>query len=128
MKPQNETPDKVTAEVIGLFNESFRVHDISILNKIVAENCVMETAMPAPIGVTTIGRKDCLAFWKKMIDATETQFSPEEITVMGEKAIIIWRYRWGDGNDKFVKGCTIVTVKNGLITEVAAYIKGTLGS
>src|SRR6266700_2718964 len=104
MKNQNgKTTDEVMAEVIGLFNESFRIHDSSILNKLVAENCVMETAMPAPNGTKTIGRKDCLAFWKRMIDVTGTQFSPEEITVMGEKAIIIWRYRWGDGEEKSVK-------------------------
>lgn len=48
MKNENKTMDEVAADVIRQFNESFRLHDISMLNNIVAENCVMEAAMPAP--------------------------------------------------------------------------------
>jgi len=47
---------------------------------------------------------------------------------MGEKAIILWRYQWADGENNSVRGVTIVTVKNGLITEALAYLKGTLAN
>lgn len=76
MKNENKTVDEVTAEVIRQFNESFRLHDISMLNNIVAENCVMEAAMPAPNGDITTGKNDSMAFWEQLISATDTLFSP----------------------------------------------------
>jgi len=117
-----------TAEVIRRFNEAFIIHDSSLLNDLVAENCEMEAAMPAPDGMRIKGRKVCLDFWEDMIKAPNTQFSPEEVVVMGEKAIITWQYHWGEGKDKSIKGCTIMTVKDGLITEAVGYVKGTLAS
>jgi len=121
-----KTVDEVTAEVIRQFNEAFRLHDISMLNNLVAENCVMEAAMPAPNGETTTGKKDCMAFWKKLISATDTLFTPEKVIVIAENAVILWRYHWGDGESNSVRGVTIVTVKNGLITEALGYVKATL--
>jgi len=126
MKNEKRTVDEITEEVIRQFNESFRLHDISILNNLIAEDCVMEAAMPAPDGSRTTGKNDCIAFWKQLMSATDTQFSPEEVMIMGEKAIILWRYRWADGEKNSVRGVTIVTVKNGLITEALGYVKAAL--
>jgi len=47
---------------------------------------------------------------------------------MGEKAIIIWRLRWGTGDENSVKGCNLMTVKDGLITEAIGFLKGTLSN
>lgn len=116
----------VTTEVIKKFNESFKIHDISLLSNLVAEGCVMEAAMPAPNGSKTIGKKDCVAFWEQLISAPGTQFSPEGVIVMGEKAIILWRYQWAEGEDNSVREVNIMTVKNGLITEALGYVKATL--
>jgi ketosteroid isomerase-like protein len=123
MKNEKKITDELTADVIRQFNESFRLHDISILDKLVAEDCVMEGAMPAPNGVRTVGKKDCIDFWQQLMSATDTLFSPEEVTIMGEKAIILWRYQWGDGEENSVRGVTIVTVKNGLIAEALGSVK-----
>jgi ketosteroid isomerase-like protein len=117
---------EVTAEVIRQFNESFRVHDISLLNNLIAEDCVMEAAMPAPNGSITTGKDACIAFWQQLILATDTQFSTEEVTIMGEKAIILWRYQWADGGENSVRGINIMTVKDGLITEALGYVKAAL--
>jgi ketosteroid isomerase-like protein len=123
-----QTKTKGTAEIISQFNDAFRLHDASILNNLVAEDCIMEAAMPAPNGARTVGKKDSLIFWQQLIDEKETQFTPEEVIVMGEKAIILWRYNWAEGLENSVRGATIITVKNGLITEALAYVKGTLTS
>jgi ketosteroid isomerase-like protein len=121
-----QTTTKETAEIISQFNDAFILHDVSILNNLIAEDCIMEAAMPAPNGSRTVGKKDNLIFWKQMIDEKETQFSPEEVIVMGEKAIILWRYNWAEGLENSVRGVTIITVKNGLITEALAYVKAEL--
>ncbi len=119
--------DHVTEKVINRFNETFRLRDVSLLDNLIAEDCIMETAMPAPNGVKTVGREACLNFWKGLIEA-KTDFAPEEITIMGEKAIIIWRLRWGTGDENSVKGCNLMTVKDGLITEAIGFLKGTLSN
>ncbi len=119
--------DHVTEKVINRFNETFRLRDVSLLDNLIAEDCIMETAMPAPNGVKTVGREACLNFWKGLIEA-KTDFAPEEITIMGEKAIIIWRLRWGTGVENSVKGCNLMTVKDGLITEAIGFLKGTLSN
>jgi hypothetical protein len=61
-----------------------------MLDNIIAENCVMESAMPAPNGSRTTGKNDNIAFWNQLISATDTLFTPEEVMIMGEKAIILW--------------------------------------
>lgn len=121
-----QTITKGTEEIISQFNDAFKLHDASILNNLLAEDCIMETAMPAPNGSRTVGKKDSLDFWQQLIDEKETQFSPEEIIVVGEKAIILWRYNWAEGLENSVRGVSIITVKNGLITEALAYVKGAL--
>ena len=123
---EQTTTKEETAKIISQFNDAFRLHDASILNNLIAEDCIMEAAMPAPNGSRTIGKKDNLIFWQQMIDQRETQFSPEEVIVMGEKAIILWRYNWAEDLENSVRGVTIITVKNGLITEALAYVKGEL--
>lgn len=115
-----------TGEIISRFNDAFKLHDVSILNNLIADNCIMETAMPAPDGIRTVGKKDCLDFWQQLIDEKGTQFSPEEVIVAGEKAIILWRYNWAEGVENSVRGVSVITVKNGLITEALAYVKGAL--
>ena len=40
--------DHVTEKVINRFNETFRLRDVSLLDNLIAEDCIMETAMPAP--------------------------------------------------------------------------------
>jgi len=119
---------KRTAEIIAQFNDAFTLHDVSILNNLIAEDCIMETAMPAPNGSRTVGKKDSLASWQQLIDGKGTHFSPEEVIVMGEKAIILWRYNWAEGLENSVRGVTIITVKNGLISEALAYVKAELKS
>lgn len=126
MENDIKTTEKVTAEVIKRFNESFRLHDVSILNSLIAEDCIMEAAMPAPNGKRTEGKNECIAFWEQLIEAADTQFSPEEVIVMGERSVILWRYQWADGEENSVRGVNIMTVKNGLITEALGYVKAPL--
>ena len=45
---------------------------------------------------------------------------------MGQKAIILWRYNWAEGLENSVRGVTIITVNNGLITEALGYVKAVL--
>jgi ketosteroid isomerase-like protein len=117
---------KSTEEVITLFNKAFLVKDVTILNDILSPNCVMEGAFPPPDGSRIEGKKNCLDFWEQLINTPDTQFSPESISVIGERAIILWRFQWEAKEKKSIRGVNIMTVNNGLITEALGYIKGEL--
>lgn len=60
----NNTMTKMTAEVIDRFNRAFVQHDLSALDNLIADDCVMEAIQPAPNGGRTEGRDACLAFWQ----------------------------------------------------------------
>ncbi|HEV7371093.1 MAG TPA: nuclear transport factor 2 family protein [Arenibaculum sp.] len=53
-----------------------------------------------------------------------TRFEPEDVTVMGDRAIIRWRYFWGEGEDGCVRGVNLMRVRDGLIVEAMGYVKG----
>jgi hypothetical protein len=45
----------------------------------------------------------------------------EESVVAGDRVVQRWRFDWGDGH---VRGIDLITVRNGLVTEKLAYVKG----
>jgi ketosteroid isomerase-like protein len=112
-----------TADVIDRFNRVFADHDPEPLTDLVGEDCVMEAIQPAPNGSRTEGRDACLAFWRALAADRTTLFEPEEVTVSGERATILWRYRFGDGMIDSVRGVTLVRVSDGMIVEALAYSK-----
>lgn len=115
-----------TLDVVKKFNSAFQRHDASILKDIIAENCVMESAMPAPDGFTVEGYEDNFIFWENMINAPDTQFNPEVIDTFGEKAIIQWRFWWGKNPKHSIRGVTLLTIKNEKVAEAKGYVKGEL--
>jgi ketosteroid isomerase-like protein len=119
---------KSTEEIIILFNKAFQMKDVTILNGIISTDCVMEGVFPPPDGSRIEGKKNCLDFWENLINTPGTQFTPESISVIGERAIILWRFQWETTEKRSVRGVNIMTVINGLITETLGYIKGDLQS
>ena len=59
---QADTQASKTAEVIAQFNQAFERHDASLLENLIAEDCVMESVEPAPDGTRVVGRAANLAF------------------------------------------------------------------
>ncbi|MFF0574704.1 nuclear transport factor 2 family protein [Streptosporangium saharense] len=116
-------PSRTTAEVIDLFNRAFVTHAPEILDDLVADDCVMEAVQPAPDGERVEGGEACLAFWRALADDRATQFSPEEVTVAGDRATIRWRYRYGDGPADSVRGVNLMRIRDGLIVEALGYSK-----
>ncbi|MBB4915333.1 nuclear transport factor 2 family protein [Streptosporangium saharense] len=116
-------PSRTTAEVIDLFNRAFVTHAPEILDNLVADDCVMEAVQPAPDGERVEGGEACLAFWRTLADDRATQFSPEDVTVAGDRATIRWRYRYGDGPADSVRGVNLMRIRDGLIVEALGYSK-----
>ncbi|CAL1517389.1 nuclear transport factor 2 family protein [Chitinophaga sp. MM2321] len=111
-----------TAEVIDLFNKAFQIHDATLLNELIDENCVMEGAD----NLITTGFTECYKFWETLINTHNTQFRPEKIVVLGEKATVQWEFLWGDNLENSTRGINLMTISNSKITEAIGYVKGNL--
>src|SRR6266404_575663 len=114
-----------TDEVMRRFNDVFQLHDPSPLNELVAEDCVIENTQPAPDGSRHVGREACIALWTAIATAPGTFFEPEDLSVLGERGIILWRYHWGPGWESSVRGVNLMRVRDGRIVEALGYVKAT---
>ena len=118
-----DTRPSQTLQIMQRFNQAFVQHDGSLLEGLIAEDCVMESVEPAPDGTRYVGRNACLEFWQKLANNRDGAFADEEIVAVGEHAIIRWRYRFGPGLSKSVRGVNVMRVRDGLIVEALGYVK-----
>jgi ketosteroid isomerase-like protein len=115
-----------TAAVIKRFNNAFLQHDPDKLVDLIGDDCVMESAQPAPNGTRYEGYDACLGFWREQIADPNGSFGPEEVVVSGDRATIRWRYRFGVGDENSVRGVNLMHVRNGKIVEALGYVKAGL--
>lgn len=118
-----QMPPSRTAEVIDRFNHAFVLHDASLLENLVAEDCVMESVDSASEGSRVVGRAANLQLWRNLADNRDGQFEVEDVVVFGDRANIRWRYRSGPGLSQYVRGVTLMRLRDGLIVEALAYAK-----
>ncbi|MFD1933126.1 MULTISPECIES: nuclear transport factor 2 family protein [Nonomuraea] len=114
---------RTTAEVMDRFNRAFVEHDPDLLTDLLAEDCVMESVQPAPTGERVEGREACLAWWRALVEDRTTQFQPQEVVVAGDRATILWHYRFGPGDADWVSGVNVMRVRDGLIVEALGFSK-----
>jgi ketosteroid isomerase-like protein len=118
-----QTQESRTAEVIARFNRAFERHDASLLENLIAEDCVMESVEPAPDGTRVVGRAANLEFWRNLANNKDGAFSVEDVVVFGDRANIRWRYRFGPELSHSVRGVTLMRLRDGLIVEALGYSK-----
>jgi ketosteroid isomerase-like protein len=112
-----------TEAVMRQFHDAFDRHDPAALVELVADDCIIENTTPAPNGSLHVGKQACLAVWQGLAAAAGTGFSREEVSVAGERAIVRWRYRWGDEENQSVRGVNLMRVHNGRVVEAMGYVK-----
>jgi len=111
-----------TENVLRRFNDVFLSHDPAALGDLVAADCVIENTVPAPDGARHEGRAACIALWTEIATTPGTFFELEDVTVLGERGIIRWRYHWGESSS--VRGVNLMRVRAGQIVEAQGYVKG----
>lgn len=116
-------PHADTSEVIHRFNEAFQQHDPDALVELVAQDCVMESIQPAPEGTRYEGYDACLDFWQGLATDSTSSFDLEDVVVAGDRAVIRWRFRFGDGDESSVRGVNLMRVRDGKIVEALGYAK-----
>ena len=121
----DRTPQsRATADIMRRFNEAFLSHDPGLLPALVAEDCVIENTVPAPNGERRVGRAACLELWQGIAANKAASFELEDVETWETRAIIRWRYRWGEGDENSVRGVNLMRVRDGLIVEAMGYVKG----
>ena len=116
--------ERETAALMQRFNDVFQRHDPAALAELVAEDCVIENTQPAPDGARHVGREACVALWTRIATAPGTGFDIEDVVVLRDRAIILWRYRWGADDQSSVRGVNLMRVRDGRIVEALGYVKG----
>ena len=111
-------------EVVERFNAAFGDHDVPAALSLTTEDCVFEDTTP-PYGVRHVGREAVRRSWEALFDgAPAARFHAEELFVAGDRVVVRWLYSWGDGEDERIRGVDLFTVRDGLVSEKAAYVKG----
>jgi hypothetical protein len=110
-----------TSEIMRRFNQAFLEHNPAILKDLIAPDCVMESIQPAPDGTRYEGYDACLEFWQAIATDPVAYFEVEDTVAMGERAIIRWRFNFGNGGS--VRGVNLMRVRDGRIVEALGYSK-----
>lgn len=119
----NDEESARTREALARFNRAFLDHDPSVLQEIVAEDCVVENTQPAPDGSRHVGKAACIELWTQIATNPGISFQPESITARGDRGEIRWRLLWGPMREDSVRGVNLMRVSNGRIVEAAGYVK-----
>ena len=62
------------------------------------------------------------AFWARFFkDTPQARFEAEEVVVAGDRAVVRWRFDWGDGH---IRGIDLFKVRDGKVAEKLSYVKG----
>jgi ketosteroid isomerase-like protein len=119
----NKDTSSKTLEAAQRFNDAFLQHEPEALTDLIASDCVMDHPSPPPNGTRYVGRAACLGFWQELAGYRGGSFAVEETIAMGERAILLWRYRWGTSEAESVRGVNIMRVRDGQIVEALGYLK-----
>jgi len=112
-----------TKAVIDRFNEAFLRHEPALLDDLVADDCVLENTSPAPDGDLRHGRQACLEIWRGIAANRGARFELEEVRVMGDHALVFWRYRWGPAQADSNRGINVMRVRGARIVHARGYVK-----
>lgn len=120
---QDGASGRTTSDVIQRYNDAFARHDAALLSELIAPDCIIENSTPAPSGSRHVGHKACFELWSRLATSPDMHFDPEEVFVVGERAVVRWRLRWGEGESNTVRGVNVMRVRGGLIVEALGYSK-----
>jgi hypothetical protein len=118
-----ENPPRSIHEVIDRYDEAFRLHDPTLLDDLIADECVIEDTGPAPDGARHQGGPACLARWSELAADKALSFSTEPADIIGDLAVAPWVLRWGTADNEWVRGVNLIRVRDGRIVEARGYVK-----
>lgn len=113
--------EATTRAAVARFQAAFDAKDVDAIMRAMTPDCVFEDTTP-PDGFRHVGTTAVRAAWQALFTAApDGVFDTEESVVLGDRAVVRWRYRFADGH---VRGVDVFTVRDGLVAEKLAYVKG----
>ena len=111
------------------FNEARNRHDIVKMMQLLHEDCVLETAEPAPEGTKYTGKDVISRFWQEFFSKSpHAHFKIEEVFGLGYRCVMRWRYSSSESEmgEDYIRGVDIFQFKEDLIVEMLSYVKEAL--
>ena len=110
-----------TLAAVSRFTAAFDAQDVDAIMDAMTPDCVFEDTSP-PDGTRHAGAAAVRAAWTALFTASpHGVFTAEETITADDRVVVRWRYDWGDGH---VRGVDVFTVRDGLVAEKLAYVKG----
>jgi ketosteroid isomerase-like protein len=119
--------ERRTLDAVEAFDRAFASHDADAVMACMTEDCVFESTAPAPDGERLSGAAAVGAYWRGFFDSTPSaRFQTEEAFAAGDRAVVRWTFEWDEGpaNRGHVRGVDVLRVRDGLVAEKLAYVKG----
>jgi ketosteroid isomerase-like protein len=108
--------------VIERFNEAFNRHDVDAVMALMTDDVIFENTYPPPDGERFTGQAAVRGFWERFFaGAPNARFESEDQFAAGDRAVVRWRYSWGDGH---IRGVDVFRVRDGKVAEKLSYVKG----
>jgi ketosteroid isomerase-like protein len=108
-------------DAVARFNKAFDAKDLDAIMAAMTPDCIFEDTGP-PDGGRHVGADAVRSAWTTLFTASpHGAFTTEEVIPAGNRVVVRWRYDFGDGH---VRGVDIFAVRDGLVAEKLAYVKG----
>lgn len=109
------------SDAVARFQKAFDAQDVDAIMAAMTSDCVFEDTSP-PDGARHVGAEAVRAAWVGLFTASpDGVFRAEETILAGNRVVVLWNYSWGEGH---VRGIDVFTVRDGLVAEKRAYVKG----
>lgn len=112
------------------FYEAFNRHDVPAMMQLMTDDCVLESASPAPDGAIYAGKEAVSRYWEDFFRTTsQARIEAEEVIGFGMRCVAPWRCEWTDaaGNRVLVRGVDLFEEKAGLLSKQRSYVKSERG-
>ena len=111
-------------QLLQRFNAAFGTGDVDAAMALVTDDVVFDATSPAPDGGRHEGRDAVRAAWTEVMRTPGMSFTEEESFVTGDRAVVLWRYAWGEPEEGHVRGVDVIRFRDGLVSEKLSYVKG----
>ena len=109
------------SDVVDRFNDAWNAHDLEAALALCTEDVVFDSTDPAPDGVRHEGKAAVRAAWEPVFSTAGAHFSTEDSFVVDDRLVQRWRFDWDGGH---IRGIDVIRVRDGLVCEKLAYVKG----
>ncbi len=119
------------ARVVLQFTEAFNRRDVAAMMQCMTDDCVLDSADPAPDGAVYSGKAAVMQYWQEFFRRRpQARLKVEDIFGFGFRCVMRWRCEWVNaaGEERHVRGVDIFLVREHAICEHRSYVKGLFGT